>query len=109
MIDRELQLTEEAPMAELLTRWERRGLQQGLQQGLERGLEQGLEQGQTQGMVALVMHQFSKKGIALDTATEARVRGLDREALLSLAEAVLELQNRADLDSWLASRGSQSE
>lgn len=96
MIDRELQLVEEAPMAELLTRWERQGWQQGL--------TKGLEQGQVVGIAATVLRLLGKKGIALDAAVEARIRGLDRDALLALAEAVLDFHDRADLDVWLAAR-----
>jgi hypothetical protein len=98
-LDQELQLREEAPVHEVLNRWER----QGLERGLERGLEQGLEQGRAEGMSVVVLRQLSRKGIELDGATEERVRGLDRERLLALTDALLDWQRRSELDAWLAS------
>jgi len=94
-LDEELQLEEEAPMHEVLNRWELRGL------------ERGLEQGQAAGMSEVVIRQLSRKGIALDAAMEARIRGLDRERLLALTEALLDWQQRSELDAWLASNAPQ--
>ncbi len=102
-IDRELQLNEEELMTKLLTRWER----QGLQRGLERGLEQGLERGQIVGAGMVVFHLLAKKRIPLDPAAEERIRGLDREQLLALTDVLLDLQSRADLDTWLAQQAPQ--
>ncbi len=100
-IDRELQLTEEAPMTKLLTRWERKGFWEGLEQARQ----QNLERGRAEGMSDVVLRQLGKKGIALDATIEAQIRGLDRDSLLDLTEAVLDLQSRADLDAWLARQG----
>lgn len=86
-IDRELQLTEEAPMAELLTRWERKG--------------------QTEGMSEVILLQLEQKAIAIDTTTETHIRSLDRNTLARLAKAVLDLQTRGDLDIWLTQHGPQ--
>ncbi|MFN8513175.1 MAG: DUF4351 domain-containing protein [Chloroflexia bacterium] len=94
-LDNELRLGEEAPMHEVLNRWELRGL------------ERGLEQGQAAGMSEVVIRQLSRKGIALDAAMEARIRGLDRERLLALTEALLDWQQRSELDVWLASNAPQ--
>lgn len=82
-------------MHEVLNRWELRGL------------ERGLEQGQAAGMSEVVIRQLSRKGIALDAAMEARIRGLDRERLLALTEALLDWQQRSELDAWLASNAPQ--
>ena len=120
-------------MAELLTRWERKGfreglergleqgleqglergleqgleqgLERGLEQGLERGLEQGLEQGRVEGVSELVFRLLGKRGITPDPATESRIRDLDRERLLALAESAFEFHSSADLDTWLGQHG----
>lgn len=99
-IDREVQITEEAPMAELLTRWERRGMREGLKQGREEGM--------AVGMSVALLRMLAGKRIPLDADTEARIRSLDSETLLSLADALLGFRDRADLDAWLAQTTTQT-
>jgi hypothetical protein len=94
VIDREVELIEEEPMAELLTRWERRGWRQGR--------EEGREEGMVEGMSAMILNMLSQKQIALDATVESRIRDLDRDALLALGGAMFGFQTRADLDAWLA-------
>jgi hypothetical protein len=98
-IDREVELIEEEPMAELLTRWERRGWRQGR--------EEGREEGMVEGISATIIRQLGRKQIALDTAVEERIRSLDSDTLLALADALFDFQARADLDAWLAQAAAQ--
>ena len=90
-------------MAEMLTSWERRGLRRGLRQGRE----EGREQGEVEGISATIMRLVRRKEIALDEATEGRIRGLNHDLLLALADALLDFHSRADLDAWLAQATAQ--
>jgi flagellar biosynthesis/type III secretory pathway protein FliH len=101
-IDHEVELIEEAPVAQLLTRWERRGWRQGREEGREEGLEQGREQGMIEGLSAMILNQLNQRQIALDAPTEERIRSLDSDMLLALGAALFTFQTRADLDAWLA-------
>jgi hypothetical protein len=89
-IDHEVELIEEAPVAQLLTRWERRGWRQGREQGMIEGLS------------AMILNQLNQRQIALDAPTEERIRSLDSDMLLALGAALFTFQTRADLDAWLA-------
>jgi len=91
-IDQELGLTDEATMPEVLSYFERRAMAQG----------------EAEGIRATVFRQLARKGMALDESTEVHIRGLEREDLLALADAVLDLENRSDLDRWLAQRAEQA-
>jgi hypothetical protein len=53
-------------------------------------------------MSATILSLLGSKQIALDAATEARIRDLGRDRLLALATALIDFQTRADLDRWLA-------
>ncbi|WP_146156213.1 hypothetical protein [Enhygromyxa salina] len=58
------------------------GREQGLEQGREQGLEQGREQGRRETLVELILALLEVRGIAVDRAAEARIRGC--EALVTL-------------------------
>lgn len=94
-IDREVELIEEEPVAELLTRWERRGWRQGH------------EEGAVEALSLVVIRQLGRKQIALDATTEERIRSLGRDQLLALADALFDFQTRTDLDAWLAQATAQ--
>ena len=55
----------------------------------------------------MIVRQLRRKAFVLDDAIESRIRGLDRDTLLALDEALLAFQNRADLDAWLAQATAQ--
>jgi hypothetical protein len=80
---------------------------EGLSYFERRAMAQGIEQGQAEGMRTTLLRQLTRKGIALDEATEVRVRALGREELLALTDVVFDLQSRGDLDRWLAQHAAQ--
>ena len=55
-------------------------------------------------MSTAILRLLNGKHIPLDAASEARIRSLDSEALLALAEALLDFQSEADLDAWLSTQ-----
>ncbi|MFN8511514.1 MAG: hypothetical protein U0841_02755 [Chloroflexia bacterium] len=103
VIDREVELIEEEPVAELLTRWERRGWRQGHEEGREEGHEEGI----VEGMSTTIISLLNGKQIAMDAATEERIRGLGRDKLHALIAVIFTIQTRADLDAWLAQAEAQ--
>jgi hypothetical protein len=50
---------------------------------------------------------LSPKGIEVDAVTEERIRGLDRERLMAMTVALLDWQQRSDLDVRLALHAPQ--
>ncbi|NVB36723.1 hypothetical protein G6O69_02690 [Pseudenhygromyxa sp. WMMC2535] len=51
------------------------GLEQGLEKGLERGLEKGREQGQQAVLTEMILALLEVRGVEVDAASEARIRG----------------------------------
>ena len=81
-----------------VTHIERRGIQQGIQQGLKKGREEGKS--------LLVIWLLKKKlGNLNDTLVE-QLNSLTMEEIEKLAEALLDFQSKADLETWLANRNS---
>ena len=78
-------------------------IQEGLEQGLEKGLEQGLEQG-LQREVQLVLRLLERRVGRLSDQYRSVVLGLLVSQLEDLAEALLDFEEVADLEDWLAQR-----
>lgn len=92
-----MKLKEEA--SELMTSWERRGLEQGLEQGLEKGREEG----RREERIAIVRHQLERRFGRLPQATLRRISRLSGTQLQRLTIALLDFGSAADLRSWLTS------
>jgi predicted transposase YdaD len=63
---------------------------------------QGRLEGQREGELDLAVRQLRRRCGDLTPEQEARVRALPLERLEALAEALLDFQGAADLDTWLA-------
>jgi len=89
-------LTEEEQEAtmELMTSWEKKGLEQGLNQGLNAGLHDG----KAQMLLRLLQSRFG----SIPQALNARVSGLSSSALDDLGDALLDLATLDDVERWLA-------
>ena len=88
--------TERETTMELISSWERKGLEQGLEQGLNQGLHQGKEQ-----LLELqLQHRFS----TLPSGLTDRLDRLTTTQLDELAKAIFTFESLADLEQWLSSR-----
>jgi hypothetical protein len=112
----ETQLAELVPpekegVMELTTSWMERGIEQGLQQGLQQGLMQGLlrgrEEGREEGLHQGLEHErismlrlLRRKIGTLSPEAETAVRGLTRERLDALVDALLDFSSPDDLTRW---------
>jgi predicted transposase YdaD len=74
----------------------------GEAQGREQGREQGLVQGLKTGELELTMRLLQRRCGGLTPSQEARIRALPLPQLEALAEALLDFQDAADLEAWLA-------
>ena len=70
--------------------------------GEAQGREQGLEQGLKTGELELTMRLLQRRCGGLTPSQEARIRALPLPQLEALAEALLDFQAAADLETWLA-------
>jgi Domain of unknown function (DUF4351)/Putative transposase, YhgA-like len=108
----ETQLAELVPpekegVMELTTSWMERGIEQGLQQGLQQGLMQGLLRGREEGLHQGLEHErismlrlLRRKIGTLSPEAETAVRGLTRERLDALVDALLDFSSPDDLTRW---------
>jgi hypothetical protein len=72
-----------------------------MEQGIERGIEQGIERGIEQGERALVLRQLPRRVGVLPEQVIQQIGRLPLEQLELVAEALLEFQTLADLETWL--------
>ena len=66
------------------------------------GIEQGLQQSLQQGRETVILRLLTRKFGALAEETVTRIRALDSEQLLGLAENLLDFTTPDDLTAWLA-------
>ena len=71
-------------------------------QGRLEGQREGLQEGRQEGELDLALRQLRRRCGDLTPEQVARVRALPLERLEALAEALLDFQGAADLDTWLA-------
>jgi predicted transposase YdaD len=71
-------------------------------QGRLEGQREGRQEGRQEGELDLALRQLRRRCGDLTPEQVARVRALPLERLEELAEALLDFQGPADLDSWLA-------
>ena len=63
----------------------------------------GLEKGRQEGQTRIVRRQLERRWGSLSATTEQALRALSSEQLESLAEALLDFNSLADLETWLKS------
>jgi hypothetical protein len=63
------------------------------------------ERGRLQGTLAVVSRQLRRRLSELDAATEAKLAALSLGRLEQLADALLDFNSPADLNTWLKSSG----
>lgn len=90
-------LAEEESVMEIVTSWEREGIEKGRQEGRQEGRREGRQD----ATVHLVLRLLRKRVGPLSEEREARVRRLPIERLNALGEALLDFQNAGELDAWL--------
>lgn len=76
---------------EILTYWEKKGMEQGLQQGVLQGKE------------ALVIRLLRRRVGSISSESEKRLEALTSEQLDDLGEALLDFTSVQDLEGWLSS------
>ena len=89
--------------------FEREGIKQGIEQGLQQGIQQGLQQGLQQGEAALVLRQLNRKVGELDEEVATIISGLPTNQIEELGDALLDFEEREDLDNWLSSNVSSDD
>jgi len=88
-------LQEKEEVMEIVTSWER--------QGIQKGLVQGRQEGRQEGAADVLLPLLRRRVGALSEAQEQAVRLLSLERLQSLGEALLEFRTGEDLTAWLRS------
>ena len=90
---------------ELMTSWERKGLQKGLQQGREQGREQGIkigkEEGIRQGALDVVLHLLKRQIRSIPVKEQKRLAALSVAQLKRLSNALAKFSDANDLKLWL--------
>jgi len=71
---------------ELMTSWERKGLEQGRREGMEH----------------VVLRLLRERLGEIPALLEQRIDGLSTDQLDALSDVLLKLKTRADLEKWLA-------
>jgi hypothetical protein len=74
---------------------------QGRLEGQREGRQEGMREGRQEGELDLALRQLRRRCGDLTPEQVARVRALPLERLEELAEALLDFQGAADLDTWL--------
>ena len=94
-------LPEEREQAmEIMSSWERTGLERGLVEGISQGIAQGL----TQGKESLVLRQIGKRFGSEAPPVSERLDRLSAAELDELGEALFDFKEPAELEDWLAQR-----
>ncbi len=65
------------------------------------GREEGREEGRKTGQLALVLHQLQRAIGQIPESDSQRIRRLDGDGLVALAEALLDFRAKSDLTAWL--------
>jgi len=70
-------------------------------EGGEEGRQEGREEGRKTGQLALVLHQLQRAIVQTPESDSQRIRRLDGDGLVALAEALLDFRAKSDLTAWL--------
>ncbi|MBW4553630.1 MAG: Rpn family recombination-promoting nuclease/putative transposase [Aphanocapsa sp. GSE-SYN-MK-11-07L] len=71
------------------------------QEILQEGRQEGKQEGKQEGELTVIMRQLNRRLGKIAPEIEAELRGLSSPQLESLAEALLDFQQVADLQAWL--------
>lgn len=100
--DQRVDAYQEEHKMEYLSSMERRAMERGRQAGILEGMQQGMQQGELSGRAATVVRQLARRLGMLSREDERRVRVLSITMLDRLADDLLDFQEPADLQRWLA-------
>jgi flagellar biosynthesis/type III secretory pathway protein FliH len=93
-----LEPEERKEAVELMSSWERRGLEKGREEGMEQGLQQGQHQGKEEILSLILEQRFS----TLPDRITKRLDQLTSEQMNELGKALLSFASLDDLEEWLA-------
>ena len=79
-------------------------LREGRQEGRQEGRLEGRQEGRKEGLVAIVLRLLTHKFGTLPPKLHTRITRLHIPRLESLAEAILDFQNLADLELWFSKK-----
>ena len=100
--------SERDDVMELMTSWERKGLEAGLAQGRLEGRNEGLVEGRVEGRieerVELVQRQLRRRLGKLPDSLKQQVAGLSFAAAGRLGTDLLDFESVDDLQRWLDTR-----
>ena len=94
--------TQSVAYREIFGRGEARGVALGEARGVALGEARGIARGEARGETKGTLRLLSRRCGPLDAEQESRIRSLPLERLEALAEALLDFQGMADLNTWLA-------
>jgi len=94
--------TQSVAYREIFGRGEARGVALGEARGVALGEARGIARGEARGETKVTLRLLSRRCGPLDAEQESRIRSLPLERLEALAEALLDFQGMADLNTWLA-------
>jgi predicted transposase YdaD len=94
--------TQSVAYREIFGRGEARGVALGEARGIALGEARGEARGQAQGEAKVILRLLSRRCGPLDAEQESLIRSLPLERLEALAEALLDFEGMADLNTWLA-------
>jgi len=90
---------------ELISSWERtgieKGLQEGLQLGMQQGVQQGMQQGVQQGKEELLEILLEQRFSTLPSTITQRLDQLTSEQMNNLGKVLFDFTSLADLEKWL--------
>ena len=87
---------------ELMTSWERKGIEIGRQEGKQEGIREGKQEGKEELVALQVQRLF---GPAPREVSE-RINRLSSEQLNDLGKALFDFKTSAELEAWLSDQGS---
>ena len=83
---------------EVLTTWEKYGLERGMRKGLQEGRQEGRQEGE----VSLLLRQLGYKVGELTPEIKARIQSLPESGLDVLSKALFNFSTVDDLNNWIA-------
>jgi hypothetical protein len=91
---------------EMMSTWERRGLEQGIKQGIGMGKIQGRTEGLHDGMVTIAAQLVHRRFGVAPAEFSSQLHQLTNEALSEFAEAILDFGSVSEMYQWLNAHGA---
>ena len=95
---------------ELMTSWERKGIeigkQEGRQEGKQEGRQEGILEGKQEGKEELLALQVQRLFGPVSPEVSERINRLSSDQLNELGKALLDFKTSAELVMWLSDHGS---